>query len=423
MSASSEIIENVSQVRNATYGKDVREAIARSLELCYGYTSGETAIEAAERANAAAAAVEAITDESRAALVELEQAVSQVDDIVKVSATQPTEELNKIWIQPQDDTEYKVATYAAYELLWSRMNEITNTYQQGHGGVVSIVQDTSYVDPEDQYKRRYVVTYSDEYTDEFFVNDGETGPVGPTDSISETTIYYHKGIISGGSFVPTPPTDGWTTSVPSMNAGDYLWTQTVIEYESGAQGYIYGLTRWGNNGADGRDGIDGTGAVNSVAIGTSGTPLVGDIVLPLDSEPTEDSSSLISSGAVYEALQNAGSLDSPAFTGMPTAPTAASGTSSTQIATTAFVQNAINEKVFPARQVTLTMDSKQVTYLSSSITENTSVIGIVDIDYSKLVSPLTWETSAGQLKLSTGYTPKSSMTLKIILLDTVSENT
>ena len=303
------------------------------------------------------------------------------------------------------------------------MNEITNTYQQGHGGVVSIVQDTSYVDPEDQYKRRYVVTYSDEYTDEFFVNDGETGPVGPTDSISETTIYYHKGIISGGSFVPTPPTDGWTTSVPSMNAGDYLWTQTVIEYESGAQGYIYGLTRWGNNGADGRDGIDGTGAVNSVAIGTSGTPLVGDIVLPLDSEPTEDSSSLISSGAVYEALQNAGSLDSPAFTGMPTAPTAASGTSSTQIATTAFVQNAINEKVFPARQVTLTMDSKQVTYLSSSITENTSVIGIVDIDYSKLVSPLTWETSAGQLKLSTGYTPKSSMTLKIILLDTVSENT
>ena len=422
MSASSEIIENVSQVRNATYGKDVREAIARSLELCYGYTSDETAIEAAERANAAAAAVEAITDESRAALVELERAVSQVDDIVKVSATQPTEELNKIWIQPQDDTEYKVATYAAYELLWSRMNEITNTYQQGHGGVVSIVQDTSYVDPEDQYKRRYVVTYSDEYTDEFFVNDDETGPVGPTDSISETTIYYHKGVISGGSFVPTPPTDGWTTSVPSMNAGDYLWTQTVIEYESGAQGYIYGLTRWGNNGADGRDGVDGTGAVNSVAIGTSGTPLVGDIVLPLDSEPTEDSSSLISSGAVYEALQNAGTLDSPAFTGTPTAPTATLGTSTTQIATTAFVQNTVTEKVVYAKQVNLTMDGTQVTYLSSGITANTSVIAIVDLDYSKLSAPLSWETTTGQLRLSTSVAPKSSIAFKLILLDTTPDN-
>ena len=86
------------------------------------------------------------------------------------------------------------------------------------------------------------MTYSDEYTDEFFVNDGEVGPVGPTDSISETTIYYHKGVISGGSFVPTPPSDGWTTSIPSMNAGDYLWTQTVVEYESGSQAYIYGLT-------------------------------------------------------------------------------------------------------------------------------------------------------------------------------------
>lgn len=33
--------------------------------------------------------------------------------------------------------------------------------------------------------------------------------------------------------------------------------------------------------------------------------------------------------------------ESPAFTGTPTAPTAAAGTNSTQIATTAFVQSAI----------------------------------------------------------------------------------
>ena len=35
-------------------------------------------------------------------------------------------------------------------------------------------------------------------------------------------------------------------------------------------------------------------------------------------------------------------MDSPALTGTPTAPTAASGTNTTQLATTAFVQNAVS---------------------------------------------------------------------------------
>lgn len=40
-------------------------------------------------------------------------------------------------------------------------------------------------------------------------------------------------------------------------------------------------------------------------------------------------------------------LDSPAFTGTPTAPTAASGTNTTQIATTAFVKTAIDGHKYP----------------------------------------------------------------------------
>ena len=38
-------------------------------------------------------------------------------------------------------------------------------------------------------------------------------------------------------------------------------------------------------------------------------------------------------------------LNSPTFTGTPTAPTATAGTSSTQIATTAFVADAINTAI------------------------------------------------------------------------------
>lgn len=134
MAVSQEIIENVKQVRNATYGKEVREAIARGLELCYGYTSGETAIEAAERANSAAERVEGIMGDAQTALEDLERAVANVDDIVKVSDTQPTEAENKIWIQPQPETEYKIASFAAYEALWNRMKQVNETYQQGHGG-------------------------------------------------------------------------------------------------------------------------------------------------------------------------------------------------------------------------------------------------------------------------------------------------
>lgn len=41
-------------------------------------------------------------------------------------------------------------------------------------------------------------------------------------------------------------------------------------------------------------------------------------------------------------------LNSPAFTGIPTAPTAAEGTNTTQIATTAFVKTAIDAAISQA---------------------------------------------------------------------------
>ena len=46
-------------------------------------------------------------------------------------------------------------------------------------------------------------------------------------------------------------------------------------------------------------------------------------------------------GAMAE-IQTVTTLDSPAFTGIPTAPTAAVGTNTTQIATTEFVKRAID---------------------------------------------------------------------------------
>lgn len=61
-------------------------------------------------------------------------------------------------------------------------------------------------------------------------------------------------------------------------------------------------------------------------------------VTSLSSSSTDDQ--YPSAKAVYDALTTKANLNSPALTGTPTAPTAAAGTNTTQIATTAFVQNA-----------------------------------------------------------------------------------
>ena len=69
---------------------------------------------------------------------------------------------------------------------------------------------------------------------------------------------------------------------------------------------------------------------------------------------TADNSEYVWTGSAWEKLGTTvdlsgyATLASPAFTGVPTAPTAASGTDSTQIATTAFVQDAIEAQTIPS---------------------------------------------------------------------------
>ena len=62
--------------------------------------------------------------------------------------------------------------------------------------------------------------------------------------------------------------------------------------------------------------------------------------LTFDESPTSGSSNPVTSGGIYTALAAKAALASPTFTGTPKAPTASSGTNTTQIATTAFVATA-----------------------------------------------------------------------------------
>ena len=85
--------------------------------------------------------------------------------------------------------------------------------------------------------------------------------------------------------------------------------------------------------------------VKLIVPNNSGTiALLSDIPSPtkVDQTIVDGSISAVSSNAVFDGLALKANLASPAFTGTPTAPTAITGTNTTQVATTAFVANSIS---------------------------------------------------------------------------------
>ena len=93
---------------------------------------------------------------------------------------------------------------------------------------------------------------------------GNTGATGATGKgISSTAITY-QAATSG----TTIPTDTWGTSIPSVGAGQYLWTRTIITYTDSATSTSYAVGMMGATGATGATGSTGaTGkGVSSTAI-------------------------------------------------------------------------------------------------------------------------------------------------------------
>ena len=85
---------------------------------------------------------------------------------------------------------------------------------------------------------------------------GETGAKGDTGEdgrgIKSTEITYVSST-SGTSI----PQSGWKSSIPSVSAGSYLWTQTIITYTDGSKSKVYSVAKMGNTGATGPKGDKG----------------------------------------------------------------------------------------------------------------------------------------------------------------------
>ena len=96
---------------------------------------------------------------------------------------------------------------------------------------------------------------------------GATGADGK--GIKSTAITYQAS--TSGTTIPTGT---WQTTIPTVSAGQYLWTRTVITYTDDSKSTSYSVGRMGTNGTNGTNGSAGRG-IKSTAItyqaGSSGT--------------------------------------------------------------------------------------------------------------------------------------------------------
>jgi hypothetical protein len=99
---------------------------------------------------------------------------------------------------------------------------------------------------------RTIITYTDNTTSTMYSvgrmgTNGTNGNAG--NGVSSTTITYQAS--TSGT---TAPTGTWSSSIPSVAAGSYLWTRTIISYTNGTTSTIYSVGKMGNTGAQGQPG-------------------------------------------------------------------------------------------------------------------------------------------------------------------------
>lgn len=96
-----------------------------------------------------------------------------------------------------------------------------------------------------------ITTVSGHYRALFGIPKGDTGATGPAPQITSTATTYQES--SSGSTVPSGT---WLNAIPNpLTQGMFLWTKTVITYDTGDTLTQYSISR---------QGLDGSGSVSSV---------------------------------------------------------------------------------------------------------------------------------------------------------------
>lgn len=105
---------------------------------------------------------------------------------------------------------------------------------------------------------------------------GDKGDTGDASSITTQNVSYQTS--SSGTVAPS---GSWTTTIPTVTPGDFLWTRTQLAFNDGTTVTAYSVSRYG---------IDGTGAVSSVNGQSPDTN--GNVALTASDVPTSDNLSI-----------------------------------------------------------------------------------------------------------------------------------
>ena len=93
----------------------------------------------------------------------------------------------------------------------------------------------------------------------------KAGNDGTSVTISSTSITYQVG--DSGT---TKPTGDWSTSIPTVEDGKYLWTKTVVTYSDGKNTEAYSVSYKAANGTNGTS-VSVSSTSVTYQVGTSGT--------------------------------------------------------------------------------------------------------------------------------------------------------
>lgn len=167
----------------------------------------------------------------------------------KILTSNPTSQVTQIMEQLKD------------QIVSVKSTEIT--YQIGSSGVEAPtgawLTDPPQTSPGQYLWTRKTTTYTNgSQTTEYSVSrngddgkDGEDGKPGPAGKdgrgVRSTSVTYQSS--SSGTTIPTGV---WSSSIPSVSAGKYLWTRTVIEYTDDTSSTLYSVSKMGGNGTDGK---------------------------------------------------------------------------------------------------------------------------------------------------------------------------
>ena len=203
-----------------------------------------------------------------------------------------------------------------------------------------------------------------EYT--WFKWKGETGNTGDAATILSQSVTYLAS--SSGTVVPE---GSWQTNVPTVAAGNFLWTRTRLTFNTGDIVTSYSVSR---------NGIDGQGAVSSVNEISPDTN--GNITLTATDIPTGDSTSVQQHITQIEA-------------------------------------DVSDLATYEVRHVTGTLSALPASFSYSWITANHRVINCVFGTPSALTSDVTWTTTAGDITFSGTLANLATTTIDFDIVKTV----